>query len=207
MTLLTTSDHRRRPTVPARSAGTVGHVLSWVVAIAATALVLLAVVVPRVSGATPYTVLTGSMAPTYPPGTLVVVKPSEDVAVGDAVTYQLRSGDATVVTHRVIGVGYNGDGEKRYTLQGDANEAPDSELVRPEQLRGEVWYSLPWVGHLGVLFTPGQHQLMVHLAAGALFLYAVGMLWQARRAKRGVVATPTTSPTPTPHPAEELSGV
>ena len=37
--------------------------VSWVVLLGATALVTLAVLVPRVAGATPYTVLTGSMSP------------------------------------------------------------------------------------------------------------------------------------------------
>jgi len=81
--------------------------VSWVVLLGATALVTLAVLVPRVAGATPYTVLTGSMSPAYPPGTLVVVRPVDlaDVRVGDVVTYQLRSGEPAVATHRVVGVG------------------------------------------------------------------------------------------------------
>lgn len=160
------------------------NALSWMLTAGVLAIVLAAVVVPRLGGAVPYTVLTGSMTPTYPPGSLVVVRPSDDIAVGDAVTYQLESGEPTVVTHRVVGISYDGDGERSYTLQGDANEQPDPEPVRPEQVRGEVWYSLPWVGHLGVLFTPGQHQLLVYLAAGAFFAYAAALLWQARRDRR-----------------------
>ena len=53
----------------------VGRTLAWLVILGAVAVLLVAVVVPRVAGATPYTVLTGSMAPAYPPGTLVVVRP------------------------------------------------------------------------------------------------------------------------------------
>lgn len=157
--------------------------------LALTAVVVLAVLVPRVAGATPYTVLTGSMTPAYPAGSMVVVRPSEDVAVGDAVTYQLESGKPTVVTHRVVGIGYDGAGERSYTLKGDANEAADPEPVRPEQVRGEVWYSLPWVGHLGVLFTPGQHRLLVQVAAGGLLAYSAALLWQARRDRRRGRAT------------------
>ena len=59
------------------------------------ALAALLIVVPKVGGATPLTVLTQSMEPTLPPGTLVVVGPVEpaDVRVGDVVTYQIRSGE------------------------------------------------------------------------------------------------------------------
>ena len=86
------------------------RVLGWVVTLAAVAAIALAVVVPRLGGATPYTVLTGSMRPGMPPGTLVVVRPIEpdQIATGMVVTYQLRSGDPTVVTHRVLSQGLNG---------------------------------------------------------------------------------------------------
>lgn len=156
--------------------------VSWVVLLGATALVTLAVLVPRLAGATPYTVLTGSMSPAYPAGTLVVVRPVdlEDVRVGDVVTYQLRSGEPAVATHRVVGVGWTADGEKVLTTRGDANAAVDAAPVREVQLRGEVWYSVPWVGHLNVLLSPDQHRLLVRLAAGALFLYAVVLLVRDR---------------------------
>ena len=161
------------------------RVVSWLVVLGVTALVMVAVVVPRLAGATLYTVLTGSMAPAYEPGALVVVRPVavEDVRTGDVITYQLRSGEPAVATHRVVGVGWTADGEKVLTTRGDANSAADAEPVREVQLRGEVWYSLPWVGRLNVLFTPDQHQLLVRLAAGALFLYAAGVLlrgWRSR---------------------------
>lgn len=156
--------------------------VSWVVLLGATALVTLAVLVPRVAGATPYTVLTGSMSPAYPAGTLVVVRPVdlEDVRVGDVVTYQLRSGEPAVATHRVVGVGWTPDGEKVLTTRGDANSVTDAEPVRSVQLRGEVWYAVPWIGHLNVLMSPDQHLLLVRLAAGALFLYAVVLLVRGR---------------------------
>ncbi|MFL6025080.1 MAG: hypothetical protein ACJ72O_17190, partial [Marmoricola sp.] len=63
----------------------------------------LAVVVPKLGGATSYTILTGSMRPHMPPGTLVVVKPDkpDQVRVGDVLTYQIESGKKAVATHRV----------------------------------------------------------------------------------------------------------
>ena len=59
------------------------------------ATLLVALVVPRLGGTSPYVVLTGSMLPKIPPGTLVVGLPVDpmSVAPGDVVTYQIRSGD------------------------------------------------------------------------------------------------------------------
>jgi len=171
--------------------GRVVVLLSWLVMVAVTALVLAAVAVPRLAGATPYTVLTGSMAPAYPAGTLVVVRPVDaaDVRIGDVVTYQLRSGEPAVATHRVVGVGWSATGERLLTTRGDANSVADAEPVRDVQLRGEIWYSLPWVGRLNILFTPDQHQVLVRVAAGGLFLYAVAVLlrgWRSRPVRDAV---------------------
>ncbi len=90
-------------------------VITWVVVLAAAALVLALIVVPLLGGARPYTVLTSSMEPTYPPGTLVVVRTTDAsrLPVGTVVTYQLESGQPDVVTHRVVATGVDLHAEDR----------------------------------------------------------------------------------------------
>lgn len=162
-----------------------------VVAVAGVALVA-AVLVPRLAGATPYTVLTGSMAPAYPAGTLVVVRPSDSIALGDVVTYQLRSGEPEVVTHRVVGVGTSVDGERRYTTKGDANPVADPDLVRDVQVRGEVWYRVPYLGHVSALFTGQQRQWagtgLAVLLAGYAAWQVVRLRAERRAGSRGAAA-------------------
>src|SRR3954471_10758595 len=82
----------------------VGLVLSWFVMLSVGATLLVALIVPRLAGATPYVIETGSMRPSMPPGTLVVVKPAQvgEIRAGDVMTYQVKSGESTVVTHRVV---------------------------------------------------------------------------------------------------------
>ena len=118
-------------------------VLGLVVALAA-----LLVVVPKATGSTPLTVLTSSMEPTFPPGTLLVVRPVDTdlVEPGDVLTYQLESGEAAVVTHRVVQVVSSSDGTRSFVMRGDANRSVDADAVMPVQVRGAVWYSLPLVG-------------------------------------------------------------
>lgn len=59
--------------------------------------------VPRAFGYTPYTVLSGSMEPELPVGSMVFVHQVDptDIAVGDNATFY-RS-DGAVVTHQVYG--------------------------------------------------------------------------------------------------------
>jgi signal peptidase len=167
------------------------RVASWLITCTAAALVGAAVLVPRLAGATPYTVLTGSMAPAYPPGELVVVRPvpAEDIGVGDVITYQRDSGEATVVTHRVVAVSWTAAGEQRFTTRGDANDAVDVEPVRAVQVRGEVWYSLPWVGRLNVLFTGDQRDLLARVVGLGLVAYAGSVVLAGWRRRQRAVAT------------------
>lgn len=134
----------------------------------------LVIVIPALSGSTPMTILTSSMEPTYPPGTLVIVRPvaPEEVQIGDSLTYQIKSGEAAVVTHRVISIGNNSNGELAYTTKGDNNSMADELPVRPVQIKGTVWYSVPWIGYLNNLVTGDVRKWLVPLLACALLLYA-----------------------------------
>lgn len=164
------------------------RVLAWVVILAATVALCAAVLVPRVAGATPYAVLTGSMRPDLPPGELVVVRPvaEKDLAIGAVVTYQLVSGEPAVVTHRVVAVGYDGRGDLRLRTQGDANEVPDAAWVRPEQVRGELWYSVPLLGYAQTWLSGQEHERLVELTAAGLIGYAAWMFVGAAYARRRV---------------------
>lgn len=135
-------------------AGLLVKIVSWAVLVGATVLIVGFVLVPRLTGSTPYTVLTGSMIPSMPPGTTVVVKPLpfDEIQVGDVITYQLNSGEPEVVTHRVVGIDVTEDG-LRLETKGDNNAAPDPSLVREEQVRGKVWYWLPVVGYFSSSIT------------------------------------------------------
>ncbi len=154
--------------------GWIGQVVAWLVILVTVAVLAVAVLIPRLAGATPYTILTGSMAPGMPPGTLVVVKPvdPDSISIGDVITYQLKSDQPTVVTHRVISIGFNAEGESRFTTQGDANSVADATPVRPVQIRGVKWYSVPYLGHVNSALSGSQRQFAVYVVAALLLAYA-----------------------------------
>jgi signal peptidase len=167
------TSHARR----GRARGTIsflGSALSSAVILAVGAVLVGAVVVPRIVGATPYTILTGSMRPDFPPGTLVIAKPVEesDVRAGDVVTYQLKPGEPTVVTHRVIAQGVTTTGATIFHTQGDANNTPDEKWVLGAQLRGRLWYSIPYLGHVSNAVTSSQRETAALAVAGLLVGYA-----------------------------------
>ena len=162
-----------------------GRVAAWALLLSAAALLVAMVALPRLAGGTAYTILTGSMEPELPPGELVVVRPVDPaaVAVGQVVTYQLESGKPAVVTHRVVSVAVTGGGERVFTLQGDANPAPDPDPVRAEQLRGALWYHVPLAGYLNLWLTGEWRGLVTAAVAGLLLVYAALMWLKAARSQ------------------------
>ncbi|MCC2321075.1 signal peptidase I [Cellulomonas xiejunii] len=132
-----------------RGARDVGSVLLTAAMVVLLLLAAVVTVVPRLIGAVPLTVLSGSMEPTISAGDLVVVRPTDpaDLRIGDVVTVQPVSDDPTLVTHRIIGVTHGSDGIAGFVTQGDANEHPDEPVV-PEQVMGRVVYTVPLVGHV-----------------------------------------------------------
>lgn len=172
-----------------------GQAVAVVVLIVVVAVGLLAVVVPRLVGGVPLTILTGSMEPGLPPGTLVVVRPIDpaDVRVGDVVTYQIRSGVPGVISHRVVGIMVGAEG-RTFTLKGDANAEPDRDAVVEGQVMGEAWYSVPWLGRLNTGVSAGARAWLVPAVGVALLGYAAFLtgrgLDRRRRGRAGGQTAP-----------------
>jgi len=145
------------------------------VIVAGLAVVL--IVIPKATGSTPLTVLTQSMEPTLPPGTLLVVEPTplEDIRIGDVVTYQIVSGQPDVISHRVVAVESSSDGARTFVLKGDNNAEPDPSPVTAAQVRGVVWYSIPEVGYVNQLVN-GSRGWLIPVVAGILLAYSAAMI-------------------------------
>lgn len=159
---------------------------SWVLLAAMVALAVAVVLLPAITGAKPYTVLTGSMEPAYPPGTLVVARSvdADELRIGDVITFQLRSGEPQVVTHRIVGVGADAEGAPLFVTRGDANNVEDANPVRPVQVVGRLWYSVPYIGWVNNVINGSTRMWVLPLAAAALLAYGAVMFAQALRERR-----------------------
>ena len=164
---------------PAKQRGVLYYIgvgVSWGLLGFVALIAVLVIVVPAVTRSTPYTILTSSMVPTMPPGTLVIVKPidPQDIRIGTVVTYQLDSGKPIVVTHRVVQIIEPNlpGGDPSFVTKGDANSVPDEKPVKPVQIRGAVWYTVPWIGWVNNLVNGDLRAVVIPLVAIALFGYA-----------------------------------
>lgn len=115
--------------------------------IAMLAVLAAILIIPRIFGYETLAVLSGSMEPEIPVGSIVFVKEAaqEEIKVGDIITYRL-SGN-TLVTHRVAQIdAQTGD----YITRGDANETPDSNPVSYDSIVGVANLHLPLLGYLSI---------------------------------------------------------
>ena len=103
----------------------------------------------RLFGIAPYTVLSGSMEPTYHVGSLIYVKEVDpySLEVGDPITYVIDGG--TVVTHRIVEIipFYGDDGSPGFKTKGDANATPDGTPVHSKNILGKPIFSIPLLGY------------------------------------------------------------
>ena len=100
--------------------------------------------VPRFFGITPDIVLSGSMEPSIPTGSICFVDRRADkyeVEVNDIISYKL-SNDALIL-HRVIAF----DAKGNYITKGDANDNQDLAPVSPEQFVGKAMFAVPYIGY------------------------------------------------------------
>ena len=149
-----------------------GLAVSGVLLVLVLGLGAMVIVIPATIGGTALTVLTQSMEPKLPPGTLIVIRPTaiDDIKIGDVLTYQIKSGQPAVVSHRVVSRSVDTTGRTTFTTKGDNNDLPDAGPVQKVQIRGTLWYSIPWLGYVNNLV--GGQSRLVPVIAAALFIYA-----------------------------------
>jgi signal peptidase I len=112
------------------------------------------------------TVLTGSMEPKIPKGSVVINQwlDQKNLKVGDVITYQHPADQKIVyITHRVVKIDKTGL-LWRFETKGDANPAPDFGSVTQASIEGKVILTIPLIGYLIEFFkTPVGFILLVAL--------------------------------------------
>jgi len=128
------------------------RIYNWVTTILIGVVVLGAILLVgvRLVGLTPYTVLSGSMEPTYHVGSMIYVQKTDPMALGkgDPVTY--RMGDGNIVTHRIVEVVEDPVLGRCYRTKGDANNIEDNRLLSPDNVIGKPVFTIPFLGYISV---------------------------------------------------------
>ena len=150
--------------------------------VALVVLLALLLVGARLFGLQVYTVLSGSMEPTYHTGSLIYVRPCapEDVQVGDPITFVVNE-ELDVVTHRVVSI--DAENQHFYT-KGDANAAPDGAPVYFKNLIGRPVFTIPYLGYVShwISNPPGMYLAIALALVLILLTFLPDMLRKASEA-------------------------
>jgi signal peptidase I len=142
-------------------------VLLIAVILVVLATITIARIIPSVTGGSTFVVGGGSMEPTVPFGSVVIVTPVDpsDLHVGDVVSVRVGQQQA-VFTHRIVRLVPRDDGLWIET-KGDANDAADPSIIPATTVVGRLQASLPYAGYAVKLLSTGP---------GVLFLLAIGVM-------------------------------
>jgi signal peptidase I len=95
-----------------------------------------------IPGFNSFTVLTGSMEPLVPVGSIVYVVNSQSYSIGDIISFDVGKIN---VTHRIVDI-VRKDNQLFYRTKGDANSSIDNELVPANKVTGEILFHFPYLG-------------------------------------------------------------
>ena len=156
-----------------RSFQKVWNVISTII-VAIVVILALLLVGARVVGLQVFTVLSGSMEPTYHTGSLIYVKKVDPYTIepGQPITFMLD--ENTIATHRVVGIVPDEEDPTviRFRTKGDANDAEDGSLVHYKNVIGTPVFSIPYLGYVAdyIQHPPGMY---IAISAGAVLLLLV----------------------------------
>lgn len=115
------------------------------------ALVITLRVVPAITGWVPLSILSGSMAPDIPQGSLIWVRQGAIPETGEVATYLTAR---TPVTHRVTEVRPDMTGQQNeYIFRGDANPTNDPKPVPSDAVIGVLAGSVPDLGYAAYILS------------------------------------------------------
>lgn len=155
---------------------TVKRIWNWFTTVLVAVVVILALLLvgARLIGLQVFTVLSGSMEPTYHVGSLIYVKNVDpfELESGDVITFMLD--EDTVATHRIVEVVPDETDSTvvRFKTKGDANEAEDGSLVHYKNVIGSPVFTIPQLGYVAnyIQNPPGTY---IAISAGAILLLLV----------------------------------
>lgn len=130
---------------------------------------VLVLLIPRIFQISQHVVLSGSMEPAIPTGSLCYLSHGvgvEDIRKGQIIGFQRA--DGTLVVHRITKI----EDGLLYT-KGDANDQEDIAPVQKENYFGKVVYVIPYLGYMMVFLQKKNVVMAIGMMAAAFFLLEV----------------------------------
>ena len=135
---------------------------------------------PKAFGYQMYTVISGSMEPALPVGSLVYVKYQEPESIEkkDIIAFYGSNESSSIITHRVV---YNKKLSGEFVTKGDANKEKDMNPISYNQYMGKVVLMIPVIGGVAQTLTTGSGKIVLFSFIGLILLLEIfGNILQKR---------------------------
>lgn len=129
--------------------------------------------IPNIGGKFPLMVQSGSMSGIIEVGDLIIVSTVDDtqsLAEGDIITFWDGEPGGTLVTHRIVDITTDDEGQLAYQTKGDANNALDAQLVAPENIVGIYSFRIPGLGNVALFMQTIPGLIVCVVVPLALFI-------------------------------------
>lgn len=158
--------------------------IEWALFIALIPLffIIVSPLLPTKEYLTTYAVVSGSMAPIIPVGTLALVsqKAATQLTQGDVIAFPEPGNPKRIVLHRVTGQATSGT-ITEFKTKGDANQSEDPWSIPSDQVRGKMISMIPMLGYLVIY---AQKPLGFALAVGVPAAIIIAL--QIKNIKEGI---------------------
>lgn len=111
-----------------------------------------------------FAITSGSMRPKIPMGSLVLVEPQKKYRVGEVITFRA---DDRIISHRVVSINNRGEAKTK----GDANSEADRQIIKNDQILGQVVFSVPKLGRLLMLLKTKIGVVLLVVVPGAVLIW------------------------------------
>jgi signal peptidase I len=182
-----TSGRKRRPLL-LRMIGRVVRSLLWVVIVTVAAVVVALSAGPAVLPFKVLPVWGPSMEPTIHLGSAVILEqiPAERIRVGDIITFHRTDRLQELITHRVVKIESQPDGQKVFVTKGDANTAPDLWRVPAVGMGLRERFTVPNLGYVyGWLHDSRGRMALFGVVVLGLGWMVIGWVWRRPESAKG----------------------
>lgn len=143
---------------------------------------------PRTGHYQTLTMLTGSMRPQFPTGSVVVVtrEPIDAVRAGDVITFNAPTEDRRVVTHRIVRIDRSGE-KPIVVTKGDANVGNDPwEAALNDPHVWQARFAIPFLGDgIRLLRQPQAQLIATRVVPGLMLLWLLVSIWRSDEKQAG----------------------
>lgn len=134
---------------------------------------------PSILGYKSFTIISGSMQPAINLGDMIVLKSVDENEIKNGDIISFKKGDS-IITHRVIEIDFDENGEKQFITKGDYNNSKDIGIVKYPEIEGKIIKTIPYVGKLALAM---QDKTSVVVVISIFIVYLLFRLKKERKAE------------------------